>query len=85
MIRSGAASSAGPSTTSDKARRFYGLKVFEELMLATEDLYMVFVAFRVVLSSDDEEIIRDEIDEYVVTDAIRSHYINIFEHKLQMP
>lgn len=27
----------------------------------------------------DEEIIRDEIDEYVVTDAIRSHYTHIFE------
>ncbi|WFU44131.1 BREX system P-loop protein BrxC [Bradyrhizobium sp. CB82] len=27
----------------------------------------------------DEEIIRDEIDEYVVTQAIRSHYTNIFD------
>jgi hypothetical protein len=27
----------------------------------------------------DEEIIRDEITEYVVTDAIRSHYTGIFE------
>jgi hypothetical protein len=27
----------------------------------------------------DEEIIRDEISEYVVTDAIRSHYSNIFD------
>src|SRR5512141_1881004 len=27
----------------------------------------------------DEEIIRDEINEYVVTDAIRSHYSNIFD------
>ena len=27
----------------------------------------------------DEEILRDEINEYVVTDAIRSHYTNIFD------
>ena len=27
----------------------------------------------------DEEILRDEIDEYVVTDAIRGHYVEIFE------
>jgi hypothetical protein len=27
----------------------------------------------------DEEIIRDEIDEYVVTDAIRTHYTGIFD------
>ena len=27
----------------------------------------------------DEEILKDEINEYVVTDAIRSHYVEIFE------
>ena len=27
----------------------------------------------------DEQIIRDEIDEYVVTPAIRSHYVHVFE------
>ena len=27
----------------------------------------------------DEEILRDEISEYVVTDAIRSHYTNIYD------
>ena len=27
----------------------------------------------------DEDIIRDEISEYVVTDTIRSHYTRIFE------
>lgn len=27
----------------------------------------------------DEEILRDEIDEYVVTDAIRAHYSSLFE------
>ena len=27
----------------------------------------------------DEDILRDEINEYVVTDAIRSHYTNIFD------
>jgi hypothetical protein len=33
----------------------------------------------------DEEIIRDEINEYVVTDAIRSHYTNIFETYRETP
>src|SRR4029079_5255091 len=33
----------------------------------------------------DEEIIRDEINEYVVTDAIRSHYIGIFEAYRETP
>ena len=27
----------------------------------------------------DEEIIRDEIDEYVVTDSIRAHFTNVLE------
>jgi hypothetical protein len=30
----------------DSARRMDGLKIVEELMLATEDLYIVFTAFR---------------------------------------
>src|SRR5690606_12651621 len=33
----------------------------------------------------DEEIIRDEINEYVVTDAIRSHYAHIFEAYRETP
>ncbi|VWX60042.1 conserved hypothetical protein [Burkholderiales bacterium 8X] len=33
----------------------------------------------------DEEIIRDEINEYVVTDAIRSHYTGIFDAYLETP
>src|SRR6266404_4556462 len=33
----------------------------------------------------DEEILRDEIDEYVVTDAIRSHYTNIYEAYRETP
>src|SRR6202521_5649134 len=33
----------------------------------------------------DEEIIRDEINEYVVTDAIRSHYTNIFDAYRETP
>src|SRR5436305_11774568 len=33
----------------------------------------------------DEEIIRDEINEYVVTDAIRSHYTNIFDAYSEPP
>lgn len=33
----------------------------------------------------DEEILRDEIDEYVVTDAIRSHYTGIFEAYAETP
>lgn len=33
----------------------------------------------------DEEIIRDEIDEYVVTDAIRAHYTRIFEAYREAP
>src|SRR5690348_11313045 len=33
----------------------------------------------------DEEIIRDEINEYVVTDAIRTHYTGIFEAYRETP
>lgn len=33
----------------------------------------------------DEEILREEIDEYVVTDAIRSHYTSIFEAYRETP
>src|SRR3954469_9155100 len=33
----------------------------------------------------DEEILRDEINEYVVTDAIRSHYTNIFDAYREAP
>src|SRR4051812_23489634 len=33
----------------------------------------------------DEEIIRDEINEYVVTDAIRSHYTGIFDAYRETP
>ena len=33
----------------------------------------------------DDEILRDEIDEYVVTDAIRSHYAGIFEAYSETP
>ena len=33
----------------------------------------------------DQEIIRDEIDEYVVTDAIRSYYTNIYEAYRETP
>jgi hypothetical protein len=33
----------------------------------------------------DEEVIRDEIDEYVVTDAIRTHYTGIFEAYRETP
>ncbi len=33
----------------------------------------------------DEEIIRDEINEYVVTDAIRTHYTGIFEAYHEAP
>lgn len=33
----------------------------------------------------DEEIIRDEIKEYIVTDAIRSHYTDIFDAYRQTP
>ena len=33
----------------------------------------------------DEEVIRDEIKEYVVTDAIRTHYTGIFEAYREMP
>jgi hypothetical protein len=31
---------------SDRERRLFGLMIFEEVMLATEDLYMVYAAFR---------------------------------------
>src|SRR5207245_2428095 len=33
----------------------------------------------------DEEILRDEIDEYVVTDAIRAHYTNVFDLYRETP
>src|SRR6266566_1187800 len=33
----------------------------------------------------DEEILRDEIDEYVVTESIRSHYTRIFEAYRETP
>src|ERR1022692_2980327 len=33
----------------------------------------------------DEQILRDEIDEYVVTDAIRSHYVGIFDAYRETP
>src|SRR5512146_3142903 len=33
----------------------------------------------------DEEIIRDEINEYVVTDAIRTHYTGIFDAYREAP
>src|SRR4051812_17070539 len=33
----------------------------------------------------DEEILRDEINEYVVTDSIRSHYTNIFDAYRETP
>lgn len=33
----------------------------------------------------DEEVIRHEIDEYVVTDAIRSHYVNIYDAYRETP
>src|SRR4051812_49596586 len=33
----------------------------------------------------DEEILRDEMNEYVVTDAIRSHYTNIFDAYRETP
>src|SRR4029078_2071725 len=33
----------------------------------------------------DEEIIREEIKEYVVTDAIRAHYTNVFDAYRETP
>jgi hypothetical protein len=33
----------------------------------------------------DEDLIREEIDEYVVTDAIRTHYVEIFEAYRETP
>ena len=33
----------------------------------------------------DEQILRDEIDEYVVTDAICSHYVGIFDAYQETP
>src|SRR4051812_32948055 len=33
----------------------------------------------------DDQILRDEIDEYVVTDAIRNHYNGIFEAYSETP
>ena len=33
----------------------------------------------------DDDILRDEINEYVVTDAIRSHYTHIFDAYRETP
>src|SRR2546430_14821364 len=33
----------------------------------------------------DEDVLREEIDEYVVTDSIRSHYTGIFERYGETP
>src|SRR3982751_3887278 len=33
----------------------------------------------------DEEILRDEINEYVVTDAIRAHYTNVYDAYRETP
>src|SRR5207253_7729455 len=33
----------------------------------------------------DDEILRDEIDEYVITDSIQSHYTGIFELYRETP
>ena len=33
----------------------------------------------------NDDILRDEINEYVVTDAIRSHYTNIFDAYRETP
>src|SRR5215218_10126533 len=33
----------------------------------------------------DDEVVREEIDEYVVTDAIRNHYTKIFDEYRQTP
>lgn len=37
------------------------------------------------VDQNDEEIIRDEIDEYVVTDPIRAHYTNIYDAYSETP
>src|SRR3954451_22057341 len=37
------------------------------------------------VDNTDEERIRDEINEYVVTDAIRSHYVGILDAYREMP
>src|SRR3989475_9374753 len=37
------------------------------------------------VDSTDEDILRDEIDEYVVTDAIRAHYTNVFDLYRETP
>jgi hypothetical protein len=37
------------------------------------------------VDSTDEDILRDEIDEYVVTDAIRAHYISVFDLYRETP
>ncbi len=37
------------------------------------------------VNQTDEEIIRDEINEYVVTDVIRTHYTNIFDAYRETP
>src|SRR3979409_2532163 len=37
------------------------------------------------VAQNDEEIIRDEIEEYVVTDPIRSHYTGIYDAYSETP
>src|SRR5882672_6700605 len=37
------------------------------------------------VDQNDEESLREEINEYVLTDAIRSHYTNIFDAYRETP
>src|SRR5437762_3708793 len=58
----------------------------EDLLMTTPPIKALFASdihrrIEEVIKVDqtDEEILREEIDEYVVTDSIRSHYTRIFE------
>src|SRR2546427_5867169 len=58
----------------------------EDLLMTTQPIKTLFASdihrrIEEVIKVDqtDEEILREEIDEYVVTDSIRSHYTRIFE------
>src|SRR5437016_6223811 len=64
----------------------------EDILMTTRPIKTLFASdihrrIEEVIKVDqtDEEILREEIDEYVVTDSIQSHYTRIFEAYSETP
>src|SRR5207253_6337340 len=75
-----------PSTTTVR-RSFDG-----DLHMTTQPIKTLFandidrrIEEVIKVDQTDEEILRDEIDEYVVTDAIRAHYTGVLELYRETP